>query len=502
MSIMSTSVIHRRGAPSNSRLSRKRDRPERARENDEKVDEDKTSKPLFNKRPVFSAFLVALIFVLGITFILPEDGDSKKAVRQSSSLAVASPVINTDDTDEPMHQVVFSTGCTTFQDWQSYIFFYHAFKAGQPGHVTRIASGCTPEQARELKQLHKERIEIMSDRFHLHLTPDFMEIKPGLRYKFANKPHGLRHWLEHGLGYPNSTAHDDDIVILLDPDQMLLKPIVNDFEKSVVDWKGTKDDEKSIPRVTHGSPAAQLYGFGAQWLTKVNVTHVAGPDSPIEQVSRQYARDHYAVGPPYIATAKDMYSIATKWCEFLPNVHDNYPHLLAEMFAYSLASAHLKLSHQVAKSFMVSDAFSGQEGWGLVDHIASDNVCYNAPEEKLPFVLHYCQRYMLGKWFIGKYRLPKDFVSCESPLLMEPPPDINKRYNYSIAPFQSERKEYSKQIFVHRNAFMVCTMIKGLNEASEYFKRHNCPSDGGSTNYEKSLIFHDSMEEDAQVAVQ
>jgi hypothetical protein len=72
--------------------------------------------------------------------------------------------------------------------------------------------------------------------------------------------------------------------------------------------------------VEHGSPAGQLNGFGAQWKTKVNVEHVAGPNSPIEDVTLQEARDHYPLGPPYMATAKDMYKIAEKWCEFLPKV--------------------------------------------------------------------------------------------------------------------------------------------------------------------------------------
>lgn len=156
-----------------------------------------------------------------------------------------------------VHHIIFSTGCTTFQDWQSYTFFYHAMKAGQPGHVTRIASGCKPEEAEERQRLHKERIEIMSNRFYLHLTPDFMGLKPGFRYKFFNKPYGVRHWMEHGpLGYPDKVVHKDAIVMLLDPDQMLLRPLTNNFTDWAVDWKPTKDTPKLI--VEHGSPFAQL----------------------------------------------------------------------------------------------------------------------------------------------------------------------------------------------------------------------------------------------------
>jgi hypothetical protein len=363
MSIMSASVVHRRGKPA-SLSSKKRGGAPDASQNDRN---DKKKQKPFNLERILVGVLIALAIIIGIMWVLPEDSGTNKRVvespfgtqdasdsvprgeQQSVDNKRGNAAINAiADDGGIVHQMVFSTGCTTFQDWQSYVFFFHALQAGQPGQVTRIASGCTPKEAEELKQVFQEQITPMSDRFHLHLTPDFMEIKPGIKYKFANKPHGLKHWLEHALGYPNSNTHDDDIVILLDPDQMLLRPLTSNFESSVVDWKPTRDRKKAITRVEHGFPAGQLYGFGAQWKTKVNVAHVAGPNSPIEDVTLQEARDHYPLGPPYMATAKDMYKIAEKWCEFLPKVHDNYPHLLAEMFAYSLAAAHNRLPHQVS----------------------------------------------------------------------------------------------------------------------------------------------------------
>ena len=460
-------------------------------------------------RATFGGFVIAAVFVLSVVLISPNDAITSTTLRPPSGAAVQSdpittgqvaPVIperkaesNVESTDVK-HHMVFSTGCTTFQDWQSYIFFFHALKAGQPGDVTRIASGCTPEEAEELKKLHKERIEIMSDRFHLHLTPDYMGVKPGFRYKFFNKPYGMRHWMEHGLGYPNSTAHDDDIVILLDPDQMLLRPLTNDFTNSKVQWKRTSANKEPKLRVEHGSPFGELYGYAAQWKTKVNVTHVTGePNSPIEEVTMNEARDYYPLGPPYMATARDMYSIVVKWTEFVPRVHDNYPHLLAEMFAYSLAAAHVRLPHQTALSFMVSDTTNTAEGWSFIDPVPAAEVCYNTPREDLPQVLHYCHRYLSGKWFIGKYRLRKDFISCEAPMLMEPPSDIAVKYDYYIAPKETERTKHRNAKISQREAFMVCTMIKGLNEAAEYFKKHNCEE--GTANFEKSYIFHDSIED-------
>jgi hypothetical protein len=146
---------------------------------------------------------------------------------------------------------------------------------------------------------------------------------------------------------------------------------------------------------------------------------------------------------------------------------------------------------------MVSDPYSASEGWSLLDDIPNENLCQAAVDRenvKMPFVMHYCQRYLLGKYFIGKYRLPKDFVSCSSPLLLEPPSDIAQRYNYSVAPFQSERHYYSNPNHIRRHAFMLCTMIQGLNQASEYFKRNNCL--GKDVNMEKSLIFHDTIQDE------
>jgi hypothetical protein len=76
---------------------------------------------------------------------------------------------------------------------------------------------------------------------------------------------------------------------------------------------------------------------------------------------------------------------------------------------------------------------------------------------------------------------------------MEPPSDIAVRYNYFIAPEETERK-YDKRSHVNRRqAFMLCTMIKGLNQAAEFFKKHNCEE--GAANFDKNYIFHDSIEE-------
>eukprot|EP00542_Grammatophora_oceanica_P020431 CAMPEP_0194039796 /NCGR_PEP_ID=MMETSP0009_2-20130614/11893_1 /TAXON_ID=210454 /ORGANISM="Grammatophora oceanica, Strain CCMP 410" /LENGTH=538 /DNA_ID=CAMNT_0038682743 /DNA_START=101 /DNA_END=1717 /DNA_ORIENTATION=- len=394
---------------------------------------------------------------------------------------------------EPEYHVIFSTGCSTFQDWQSYVFFYHAWKSGQQGNVTRVASGCSDKDAETLRTLFKEQIEIMAPgRFHLHLTPDYSRIKPKVNFKYFNKPFGTRHWMENALGFPDKPLNEDTIIILLDPDQVILRPFTNDFSGPAEVWKPTHSKIPHRIKVEHGAPFGQQYGFAMQWKNKVNATYVAQGPTRLTTMDDAEAQGHYLVGPPYVATARDMYQIVTTWCDFVPRVHDDYPHLLAEMFGYCLAAAHLNLPHQVAWGFMVSDIGVGGEGWKMVREMQPDEtVCENTPQDKMPHVLHYCQRYMLGKFFIGKYRLRKDFISCESPLLVEPTADIVK-LRHQVAP-DGTRIDLTKDDSAKLNAFMLCQLIPRLNEAAVFFKQHHCTN----PNMEYSYIFHETLEDEA-----
>ena len=88
------------------------------------------------------------------------------------------------------YHMVFSTSCSPFQDWQSILFFYFAWKVKQPGTVTRIASGCNDAEAERLQQVHREQIEVLSLNFKLHITPDFNFSDDT---KYFNKPFGIQH---------------------------------------------------------------------------------------------------------------------------------------------------------------------------------------------------------------------------------------------------------------------------------------------------------------------
>ena len=203
----------------------------------------------------------------------------------------------------PYH-TVFSTGCSIFQDWQSYVFFYHVFQSGQEGHVTRISSGCSADDEKKLKAVFSDEIESMrpDKKNHLHLTPDFSRVpkKDKTPFKYFNKPFGTRHWMENVLGYPdNHKLHDDSIIILMDPDQIMLRPFTNDFTNSSEHWK-VKEPKFKL-KVEHGSPFSQQFGYGLQWLTKVDPEYVfkkVGLPTPVSNMSRSEAYDYYmAMGP-------------------------------------------------------------------------------------------------------------------------------------------------------------------------------------------------------------
>lgn len=395
--------------------------------------------------------------------------------------------------------IVFSTDCSEYQHWQSYTVFFRAMKIGQPGHVTRIASGCTDKEAEAVKAWHEEHVtNAMSSKFGVHFTPHFSAVKDedgNVKgdYEFFNKPYGLEHWMENGegMGIDPATGNmkdEDMVIILLDPDQALLNPIGTDFseDRGNVIYHEVNGDTKNKQRVKHGSPFAATYGFGDGWRP-LDIGKIAGEDSPAKKVSAAEARDHYAVGPPYVATARDMYNIAVKWAEFVPEVHKQYPKLLAEMFAFCIAAAHLQLPHQLVDSLMVSDAGIRVEGWKLIDEIPGDEVCENAVFEKYPspFVIHFCQRYMAAEWFFGKRKLPKDFFTCEHPLLQIPPKNLATEFNYKILPAKKEKEIITPRIMKHES-FMICAMTSIVNEASEFFKMKHC-SDNKGTRFDKSM---------------
>ncbi len=284
--------------------------------------------------------------------------------------------------------------------------------------------------------------------------------------------------------------HPNDIIILTDPDFLLLRPLTDDFSDARETLVGNRRKsiyaKKESHYVTHGNPYAQTYGLGTQWR-KFDLDAIAGADSPAKDVDQSEGGLYYPVGPPYLATAADMYQISLTWSEFAPRVHKQYPHLLAEMYAYCIAAAHLKLRHMLVDSLMVSAAGIGGEGWKFVKDIPAREVCTfasspNHVAHPVPSVIHYCQRYAVDKYFWGKRKVPHEIFTCEHPLLVEPPMDLGSGKYLGVVPNgrpDSERKEMTADK-EKMNAFMLCALTMATNDAMVYFKTNYCGGEGGS----------------------
>lgn len=254
----------------------------------------------------------------------------------------------------------------------------------------------------------------------------------------------------------------------------LLRPITADFsdDRDTLIGKPRRDGHILSRKVTPGKPFAQVYGFGTQWQ-RLNLAHITrDPSSPAISVNQQDGRLYYPVGPPYIATVPDMYKIASAWSSFVPDTYKEYPHLLAEMFAYCIAAAHVELPHQLIDSLMVSSINAGGEGWPLVDALPDENVCAFAKniqhdQHAVPSVLHLCQRYMVNDWFFSKRKVPAEIFDCDQPLWKEPPGDLDLT--------ATDRKD---PVEAKRQAFVLCSVMHTVNEAATYFKKNSCPTTG------------------------
>ncbi|KAH8080416.1 hypothetical protein JL720_9110 [Aureococcus anophagefferens] len=315
-----------------------------------------------------------------------------------------------DDGDRSRRvHVVFSTDCTPYQDWQSEVVFNSADVVGHKGPVTRIASGCKDGREEKLRaryaQLYGEH-----SRFSMHVTPEFnKDEKTGKAYHFYNKPRGIEHFLESG-GVDFAGA---PIVALIDPDFAFLRPLTDVVEREnallIKPW--TKEELPAF--VDEGHPVGQQYGLGTHWLTFDREKICGGV--AVSDDGFEGRLQVLPVGPPYVMHHADWRRLAPVWRDFAPKVYAQYPDLLAEMYAYCMAAAHLRLRHARVNHMMLSNVHVQDEGWAHLDARPLEDACparrYDAPRIN----------YRLGEYMFAKRRVPpKLFTDCAHPFLEEP----------------------------------------------------------------------------------
>lgn len=396
--------------------------------------------------------------------------------------------------DEPNIHILFSTSCSAAQDWQSYLLFYKMMAVNQVGNVTRLVSGCTPEE-RKLQDEWLEKIQTtMSPRFNMYFTElDFgkhysLGKSDWQKYKYMNKPFSTLAFLQDALGFPENREHEDDLFVLIDPDMMSMRSFTNDFSDYI-------PEGETVHRVSHGHMFGQPFGYQTQWYeeAKDNLTYLVGEEeSPVRDLSGDRLMKYHA-GPPYMATGRDFYALLKLWCDILPRYQALREHFMVEMYSASLAAAHLGLPFHLVPNFMISDDKTGKkenEGWSGIDNADPKDLCIPERVDKLPLVFHYCQRFGLGEHFFNKHIFNNDFFSCDEPLMEEIPSDVALRYNYThYGDGTNKTWEESKYHMLKRNAFMLCSMTSGLNDAATFYKRHHC---GDDANYAKTWNWHEA----------
>ena len=184
--------------------------------------------------------------------------------------------------------VVFSTDCGAFMAWQAVALLDSAARVGQRGVFTRLVHGCDAAAEAAL------RAATACGRYpfpvHLHFTKDFnkdFHVSDGAadaaspkRFRFANKPRGVHHWLaHHGDAFRENHAHgDEDVAIaLIDPDFVFLRPL--DLWVLLGERRGDRWDDRASVLELRGRPRAHYNGLGGKWLD-FHRSAICGEGSP------------------------------------------------------------------------------------------------------------------------------------------------------------------------------------------------------------------------------
>lgn len=285
-------------------------------------------------------------------------------------------------------------------------------------------------------------------------------------------------------------AQNNEVILLLDPDMLLLQPLTTDFsDSSVKFWKPFhKDTLERKKKVAPGVMFGQTYGLGVKW---VDFKSLAGPNSPAHEVDKRDAQLFYQPGPPYIGVVSDMFKVVNRWAELVREVHKEKPQLLSEMYAYQLAAADQKLPHELVTSMMISAVDTYGEAWDYIDALPNEEVCRmgaspNPSKYALPTLLHYCQHYGVANVLFAKRSIPHNIFTCQSPLLEEPSTDAMSSHNAYNIVSRGKRQERQNLGGKHhkRHVFSSCAITSAVNEAALFFKHHHCDK---TANTEKTL---------------
>ncbi len=264
---------------------------------------------------------------------------------------------------------IFSTEGSAFHDWQSEVLLHSHRRNGLAGRITRIV--CCDAAWRSPEGSSPDYAVVQVPRFDpLH----------GDWYPLRNRPHSLAHIFERMPGY----IDPDEIVVLLDPDQVIVG--------SPGSWNAL------FERVAARGPLAAGYGIGSSFLDSW-ADQFYGRCSAADDA----VRANIAIGAPYVLYGRDLQAIAPVWVEVMERMRrDVRIAALAgwctDMYAYAIATIRLGIMH-ARLPLMISSPFDENEPWDLASVDAKGR-----PRFRFPLVVvHYCQRLSIGSYSWAKH---------------------------------------------------------------------------------------------------
>eukprot|EP00037_Helgoeca_nana_P025172 m.271785 g.271785 ORF g.271785 m.271785 type:complete len:539 (-) comp26878_c2_seq3:2097-3713(-) len=444
-----------------------------------------------------------------------KDIPAAHAVRQTVPLTTQAavvekhrPVAGEPLSDDGIH-IIFSTSCSMFQRWQAELLFYSHAKVKQRGSITRLVSGCKPPELAKGETTHRPDFFVDNGRkanveeMHRSSNPVAKVYEPGsfktaASFKFANKPYSVKNWVEKIM------QATDQVVAILDPDQVLLKPITVENAMKASEMKvigSAQRDGANIPSLGH--PVGQHYPIGAAWAKDGHFNEkykdklakdyggknfaeaVCGVGSPCTNYSDSLGQRVFALGPPYLLLHDDALKLGPAWQDFTPPVVDLTDRdLIADMWSYSMAAAHHNLPHTQIETFMVSNPWGSDEGFPYVLDAIKKNPtmsCHNPPvvtDAPSPTLLHFCQNIHMkdgrGRtWMYHKGHVPEHILECHVPLLKPPPDDF----------IATQTTDTGKRV-----AWNICQLYVHVNEMAMAYRAKYCV--GQPINTSKVVFLH------------
>jgi len=444
------------------------------------------------KKPTSKGFLAVILYALCtlsiMNLVVVENAVSKqhgKSVTGPPLGYVRYPRIPTTGDPGPddnhLH-IIFSSECNAFQQWQSEVLLASAKMVNQRGRITRIVSGCYGEDAVSDRQhLTRPKGELdektpfrllnrsVNEDFGLFITPSF---EGAMEFPWINKPYGIHYFMQHAKAELEKAG--ETVVAILDPDFIFLKPLTmfnNDTSEIIVTRFAQRDktNPAQLDRPLPGRPVGQRYGLEGNWVETFNVSRIAGSKSPALKWDKPLARRYTSVGPPLLLDIQDLADLVPLWRKFMRPVLLQETHILADMWAYSIAAAHVGLRHTQLDHFMISHPGISGEAYPFVDAWPRNMSC-RAPvmHSPIPVFIHMATTFnspdrIIGPWMFHKGFIPANIFDCDSPLLKQPPDSM-----YSLV------AENTKDTKVIQSAWLHCQTLFKINQVLVAYKQKFC----------------------------